>query len=81
MIFILGSKSYIEDLGESGESLICNRCNNRVNLHIINAYSKFTCFFIPLFRLTSKYYLSCPVCSHSQRLERQKAKQLLQHAN
>ena len=39
MIFIWGSKGYFDDLGESGESCICGHCNNRVNLHITNAYT------------------------------------------
>lgn len=60
MIFIWASKGYFDDLGQSRESCICGNCNNRVNLHIINAYTKFTFFFIPLFRIESKYYLSCP---------------------
>lgn len=78
MIFIWGSKGYFDDLGESGESCICGNCNNRVNLHITNAYTKFTFFFIPLFRMESKYYLTCPICSHGWKLKRQEAKQLMQ---
>lgn len=77
MIFIWGSKGYFDDLGESGESCICGNCNNRVNLHITNAYTKFTFFFIPLFRMESKYYLTCPICSHGWKLKRQEAKQLM----
>lgn len=78
MIFIWGTKRYSEDLGESGEHCICSNCNNRVNLRILNAYTKFTFFFIPLFRTGSNYRLACPICSHGRPLKPKEAKQLLQ---
>lgn len=63
-MIIFGSSGFEKDLGESSLEIECQNCHNHVTLQIKEIGKKFSLFFIPLFKTSSKHYALCPICKH-----------------
>lgn len=57
-----------KDLGETYPAT-CGRCGNQVSYHLVKFWKRFSLFFIPLIPYGRKYFLSCPICSNSIKLD------------
>lgn len=68
MFVIWGSRGFVRQLGTTNISCTCSNCSNDVTLISQNIGRKFTLFWIPLFKLQSKYYAVCPICDYGYEL-------------
>jgi hypothetical protein len=54
-------------------SFICERCGTRAPQRVFKRSTKVTLFFIPLFSLSSSYFVECSNCAAATALTREQA--------
>ncbi len=76
MFFVIwGFKRYVSNLAML--TLVCGHCHRPTAHPLRKVVTKFTLFWIPLFRTSSKYVLQCSYCGAAQSLPAQEAERLL----
>jgi hypothetical protein len=73
-MFIFGWRTTIERLRML--TLVCGHCHHQSAHTLFRRYTKPTVFFIPLFRISSRYGLQCAFCGVSYDISRTHAHQL-----
>ncbi len=51
-------------------SFICNFCGQHARQEVYERVNRFTLFFIPLFRLSTRYFVTCTNCGGTTELNR-----------
>lgn len=65
MFIVFGVDRSSKDFGSAGEH-ICQRCNNKVDMHKVRVTTWFTIFFIiKLIPLKREYVVQCPICNNT----------------
>jgi len=77
MFIVWGTRGYEKLLGKSVVYRECPNCHNTNNYIIKKIGSKFALFWIPLFTISSKYYMICPICNHGTEITKEQAKEYL----
>ncbi|MCL2036689.1 MAG: zinc-ribbon domain-containing protein [Oscillospiraceae bacterium] len=72
MIIIWGTKGFTKIMGYTSETT-CNHCNNRNAFQIMRVMTWFTLFWIPLFPVSSRYFIVCPICSNNAKIKKHEA--------
>lgn len=75
MIIVWGSKGFSKE-EESPVYDKCPKCNNESRYKLVTVGRKFTLFWIPLFTMSKKRYLACPICSAGVELQDKEYQQL-----
>lgn len=78
MFIIWGTKTTEKTLGNSQQVYQCGHCNNASNYRIFRRRKWFALFWIPMIPLSTKYYISCPVCNYGREITKQEAETLVQ---
>lgn len=52
-------------------SFVCNFCGRHANQEVYERVNRFTLFFLPLFRLSTRYFVTCTNCGGTTELNRQ----------
>ena len=63
MLLIFGTKGYARSLAIV--MLVCQNCGNPAAHRVEERSRKFTLFFVPLFRISRKYSLTCTFCART----------------
>ncbi len=76
MIIFFGSSRKIKPI-DIYENDVCGICKqpNKMQLHEVSSW--FTLFFIPIFKITSEYFLVCPACKANRKIPKKEAKALI----
>lgn len=77
MFIIFGSRGFKIRLGTTLLHRTCGHCHNDVRLDAYKTGSKFTLFFIPIFPISSKYHVICPICQYGFEVSKQEMNELL----
>jgi len=51
----------------------CSNCNNAKAFLVINVKEWFTLFWIPIFPVSSQYFLMCPICGYGAQITKEQA--------
>ena len=78
MIIIWGFTTYARFLGIL--TVACGHCGNPAAQRFEQVVRKFTFFWIPLFPVSQRHYLTCTFCGASSRIPKDQVDDLLQHA-
>ena len=78
MFIIWGTREKEKELGISQQSYQCTHCNNVSNYKIFRRKNWFTVFWIPIIPLSSKYFISCPICNYGQKIKKAEALEKIQ---
>lgn len=73
MVIIWGTRGMNKDLGVTRQMYHCSHCNSVSNYKVFRVRKWFTLFWIPIFPFSSKYYVTCPVCSYGANVKKQEA--------
>lgn len=79
MFILFGTKGYREVLGVI--TLVCQFCGQPAAQRLEKWTTKFTLFFIPLFRVSTRYGLQCSRCATESQLPREEAERLAAASN
>ena len=63
MLLIFGIKGYVSQLAIV--MLVCQNCGNPAAHRVEERTRKFTLFFVPLFRISRKWSLTCTFCAQT----------------
>lgn len=74
MLVIFGTKGYREVIGVL--TLLCRYCGSPAAHRLEEVTTKFTLFFIPLFKVSTSYRMQCAMCAAETRLTHDEAEQL-----
>lgn len=77
MFIVWGTKGYEKDLGTVKISGVCPNCHNEITMVAKQVGRKFTLFWIPLFSVSTSYYIVCPICHAGKEISKQEMKELL----
>lgn len=77
MFIVWGTKGFEKELGDTIIQDVCPHCSNEVRMQAKQAGRKFTLFWIPLFTISSCYYILCPICYHGKELNKNMIEQYL----
>ena len=69
-MIIWGSKGNIIDLGSITKHY-CPICEKQTNYHVSVVYRYGHIFWIPLFKWSTKYYLTCDICERGIELKKE----------
>jgi zinc-ribbon family len=78
MLIIFGLRRYVEQLAML--TLVCSHCHTSCAHPFSRVITKFTLFFVPLFRVRSAHYVQCTYCGASSRLTKDQAEDLRRQA-
>lgn len=78
MLIIWGTKGIEKILGFSKQPYRCNHCNNVNHYKILRRRTWFTLFWIPIFPVSSKYFITCPICNYGAQIKKDEAMQHVQ---
>lgn len=78
MIIIWGFKTYVRLLGIL--TAACGHCGNPAAQRLEQVVRKFTFFWIPLFPISSKHYLTCAFCGVTNEIPKDQVEGLMQYA-
>lgn len=70
MFIINGFKKNIETIQTLEHSQKCMNCCNDVNHRILRYREYFTLFFVPIFPVSTKYTIFCPICTYERKLKK-----------
>ena len=76
-MIIFGSKGYKNHVGTSKLSQTCSHCNNFVTYEVFEVGRKFSLFFIPLFPISKKEMVLCPICNYGYEVTKENRDQLI----
>jgi hypothetical protein len=76
MVIIWGSKGNIIDLGLITKHY-CPICEKETNYHVSVVYRYGHIFWMPLFKWSTKYYLTCEICERGVELKKKDIKPYL----
>jgi hypothetical protein len=71
MLLIFGFKSYLRQLAII--TLVCQNCGNPAAHRVVERIRKFTLFFVPLFRVSRKYSMTCTFCGQTTAITAEQA--------
>jgi zinc-ribbon family len=77
-MIIFGSRSYSRVLATL--LLICQRCGNPAAHRVMERVVRFTLFFLPLFPISTKRFLTCTFCGTTTPITKELAAQYVQQA-
>jgi len=72
MFIIWGTHTYKKLIG-AAKTVNCGHCNNVVTFQILRARTWFTLFWIPIFPVSSKYFILCPICGSGIQVKKDQA--------
>lgn len=81
MFIIYGTKSFDKTLGNLGIINRCEHCNNDIHFKVFRRMNWFTLFWIPIFPVSRKYYITCPICNYGKKLKKAEAMEILEKYN
>jgi hypothetical protein len=61
-------------------SFVCNFCGRHADQEVYERVNKFTVFFIPLFRVSTRYFVTCTNCAGTTELTRAQVDNSMQWA-
>ena len=70
MFIVIGYKAYNKRLGFTRELSKCSSCQKEVHFQVTEAQTKFTFFWIPLFKV------SCPSCGTSSEISSERYEEI-----
>lgn len=73
-MIIWGFRRYIQQLAMV--TMVCQGCYNPSAHAVRRALTKFTLFFIPLFPISSRYFVQCTFCGLSNKVTKEQANEL-----
>ncbi|WP_124059477.1 zinc-ribbon domain-containing protein [Vaginisenegalia massiliensis] len=76
-MIIWGTRHYQKLLGQSNLVQTCPNCHNEVRYQVMEYGSKFALFFIPLFPISKKYRLVCPICQYGYEISKDEVEKYL----
>lgn len=68
MFLIWGTRGYEERHGDTIIKDQCPNCHNEVVLEAREQGRKVTFFFLPLFKVSVKHYIVCPICHYGKEI-------------
>ena len=72
MIIIWGTRAFQKLLGNT-ITYTCGHCNNINPFLVVRVRRWFTLFWIPIFPISSKYFVLCPTCKEGTRVRKEEA--------
>ncbi len=78
MILLFGTRASLEAM--LLVSFICNYCGVHAPQQVYRRVNRFTLFFVPLFRVSTKYFVECSNCGGATGLTREQAEHAQQWA-
>ncbi len=79
MLIIFGFRSYVRSLAVV--TFVCQNCGNPAAHRVIERTHKFTLFFIPLFPVSTKRFVTCAFCAQVTPIDQALAEQYLAYAS
>jgi len=77
MFILYGTKPFKRVIGRQHIDTICPNCQRPANWEVTRVISFFTLYFIPLVPYSIRYYLACPHCEASKKIDKAAAMELL----
>ena len=81
MFVIAGLSGSKPEITKSNEYILCPHCNNQRFWNLIHERTNFSLFFLPVFPVKDKYYLSCPVCNYGNSLTKNEYTERINRTN
>lgn len=81
MFIIYGTKRFDKTLGNLKPLWQCEHCNNAVHFRVFRVTTWFTIFWIPLFPVERKFFVTCPICNYGKKMQKKEAMELLENYN
>ncbi len=78
MILIFGVRPYFTTLAVV--SFVCGFCGQHVPQEVYERVNKFTLFFLPLFRTSTRHFVECSNCGGTTQVTEQQAHLMQQQA-
>lgn len=78
MILLFGTTAKLEQM--LLVSFICNFCGVHASQQVYRRVNRFTLFFVPLFRVSTRYFVECSNCGGVTSLTREQAEHAQQWA-
>lgn len=78
MFIIYGTKGFDKSLGNLGPIWKCGHCNNESHFKVFRRMTWFTVFWIPLFPVGRKFFVTCPVCNYGKKIKKAEAMNILE---
>jgi len=70
MFILFGTRGMNKEMGATKISYHCNNCNNDNFFKVTRLRRYFTLFFIPIFPVSSKYFVHCPICDRGAEVKK-----------
>lgn len=81
MLIIWGTKGFEKTLGTLASVWKCEHCQNESHYRVFRVRRWFTLFWIPIFPIGSKFFVTCPICNYGKKLKKAEAVDLLEKYN
>lgn len=78
MMIISGTKIFKREKGVTTNKYYCENCKTESHWHLMNLWSWFTFFFIPIFPYYRKKVLVCPVCNYGIKVTKKNRDEILE---
>lgn len=70
MVILYGTKKFKRVKGRTVHPVHCQHCGSDSQWHLINLWTWFTLFYIPLFPVRKVRMLICPSCSYGVKINK-----------
>lgn len=77
-MILCGIRNFKSVKGKSIKSIHCEYCGNDSKWQLINLWTWFTLFFIPLFPIWKKKMLICPACNYGMKINQKNEEQIME---
>lgn len=80
MFIIWGTRHLEKELGNTQKTYQCSHCNNASRYRVFRRRTWFALFWIPIIPLSSKYFVTCPICNYGNKIKKEEALSLVEDA-
>ncbi len=77
MFIIWGTKTFTKIVGTTPRSYECPHCHNVQPCRIIRQTTWFTLFWIPIFPISVKRRVGCPICNYGRKIKKEEMQNLI----
>ena len=78
MFILYGTKTFKNIEGHTKENMSCDHCNNVTKWQLVDMWTWFTLFFIPIFPMKKKTVLICPYCEYGIKVTGKNKEEIMQ---
>ena len=80
-MFIIGTRTFCMKKAISNEMFFCEICNLESRWNLVNVWTWFTVFFLPVFPVWFKRAMLCPSCESGVKINRSNREEIMEYFN